>query len=404
MKKLFPLFVCLLAFKSYSQISFKKGYLVDDSGEKKEVLIRDVGWRNNPTRFDFKNSEEAVPESIGIEAVKEFGVPGTFRYLRAKVQIDRSGNDLNRLSTRSSVFSEEEVFLKILFSGEANLYQFTDGSLTRYFFSKNEAEIKPLIYKQYMISTTKVGANNSFRQQLWNHLKCGDLKMEELEKIAYEKEDLLKVFQEYNACRNVEIDFQPKEKKDVFHLNLRPRLNLTSLSLGNTGTSVRDTDFDSKLNLGVGLEGEIIFPFYNNKWSFIIEPTFQNYKNTKVNNNSVVPGGTLISKVDYTTIEVPVGFRHYFFLNEDSKFFINAGYVWAYVFDSQNKFSRKDGTSLGHLDLSKSINWSFGAGYKYKDRYSVELRYFTNRDLLTTYENYASEFKNVSLIFGYSIF
>ena len=45
-----------------------------------------------------------------------------------------------------------------------------------------------------------------------------------------------------------------------------------------------------------------------------------------------------------------------------------------------------------------------GVGYNYNQKYSVEFRYHTNRDILTDYNAWNSDFKTISIIFGYTIF
>jgi hypothetical protein len=46
-------------------------------------------------------------------------------------------------------------------------------------------------------------------------------------------------------------------------------------------------------------------------------------------------------------------------------------------------------------------NIALGAGYSY-DKYGVELRYFTKRNVLADYDNWDSEYKNISLILSYT--
>ena len=47
---------------------------------------------------------------------------------------------------------------------------------------------------------------------------------------------------------------------------------------------------------------------------------------------------------------------------------------------------------------------SFGFGYKFKERYGVEARFFTNRTLLGDYLTWESNYKAYSLIFSYTLF
>ena len=40
-----------------AQTKFEKGYFVDNSGQRTEVLIKNLDWKNNPTEFEFKKNE-----------------------------------------------------------------------------------------------------------------------------------------------------------------------------------------------------------------------------------------------------------------------------------------------------------------------------------------------------------
>ena len=96
---------------------------------------------------------------------------------------------------------------------------------------------------------------------------------------------------------------------------------------------------------------------------------------------------------------MPVGARYYFFLDQKSKIFINASMVLDFTSSFiQYTYSPRD------LRLDSGTNFAFGLGYKYRDRYSLEVRYFTDRDVLGNYGNYRTEYKAMSALIGYKLF
>jgi hypothetical protein len=117
-----------------------------------------------------------------------------------------------------------------------------------------------------------------------------------------------------------------------------------------------------------------------------------------------VSGGVLIASVDYSSIEVPLSLRHYFFLNNSSKIFINASYIFDLSSKSSIEFNRNDGSNLNSLEIETRNNLAMGIGYKQNDKYSLEVRYQTNREILGNYSFWSSEYKTLSIIFGYSLF
>lgn len=201
------------------------------------------------------------------------------------------------------------------------------------------------------------------------------------------KSDLVDFFIKYNTCINKEfINFKKKDKQDLFNINLRVGLNNSSLSTGNTVSAhkSRYPDFDSQIGLRAGIEAEFVMPFNRNKWAIIVEPTYQSFN---------VKGDDSGKSVDYSSIELPIGVRHYMFINEKSKIFING----SFIVDFSN------GKALG-LDIKTGGNLGFGVGYKRNDKLSLEFRYHTSRNLfynfLTTFSNY----NTMSLILGYTLF
>ncbi|HTO14446.1 MAG TPA: outer membrane beta-barrel protein [Edaphocola sp.] len=367
-----------------------------------------MDWKNNPSEFEYKLSETSETQKKTITSVKEFGVDNISKYIRSIVNIDRSSDNLNNLSKdKDPIFSEEELFLKVLIEGKSSLYQYSDSDLTRYFYNIDNSKIEQLIFKNYLITDDGLAKNNRFRQQLWNDLKCSSFKMSKIERLSYQKKELINFFIEHNKCNNQNyVNFQEKQKRDLFNLTIRPRINSSSLTITNNTSNFisRDFAFDNKTGFGFGLEAEFILPFNKNKWAVAIEPTYQSFKHEKTINSSDVYGGIVTSKVNYSSIEIPISLRHYFFLNENSKIFINA----SYIFDSRLKYSaeftRKDNSNLYSLDIKSTLNLGFGIGYKQNDKYSLELRLQTNRNILANYVYWDSDYKNLSLILGYSLF
>ena len=394
MKKQLLFLLALIAYiHSYSQINLEKGYLIDNSNQKTNCFVKNVDWQNNPTEFEYQLTENSSIEKASIETIKEFGIYNTSKYIRVKVKIDRSTGDINNLDyEKKAILKEEILFLKVLVQGNSSLYQYVDNNLNRYFYNKDNSAIEQLIFKNYKIGT-KLGENNRYKQQLWNNLKCPTFTFDKIKNIDYNKNELVAFFIEYNKCNNNEfINFEEKQKRNLFNLNIRPGLNYSSLSIQNSLSSSKDAKFNNELTFRFGLEAEFIMPFNKDKWALIVEPTYQYFKSEKELSTQNI-------KADYTSIELPIGIRHYFFLNSNSKLFFNG----SFIFDlSGNSMINSD--SGPDLEIRTFNNLAFGLGYKKNDKYSLEFRYHTDRNLLYDYLIWNSSYKTISLIFGYTLF
>ena len=395
MKKQLLLFsIIIFSLHCYSQNSYQKGYYITNADQRISCLIKNVDWKNNPTTFDYRLSENGETQKINIKLAKEFGIDSVSKYIRRKVNIDRSSENIQAISKdRKAIFQEEELFLKVLVEGEASLYLYESGNLRRFFYNKRNMNVEQLIYKSYKTSNHKIAKNYRFKNQLLNNLKCSTLKIKKVGNLEYRQQDLVSFFVEYNRCKSEEyIIYGKKEKRDLLNLSLRPGLNISTLSIENIGSNTNTTDFSSELTFRFGVEGEFIMPFNNNKWALILEPTYQYYK-------SEANFGTQSVAINYNSIELPIGIRHYFFLDEGSKIFIDGSFIFDITNNSSIRFE-----SSSDLEIKTGSNAAFGIGYKYDDTYSLELRYQTPRETLNNLQFWTSAYQTFSIILGYTIF
>ncbi len=405
LKNLILLFLFIFSATCFSQISFEKGYYIDNANQKKECLIKNMDWKSNPDNFEYKMTPDGQSENINIKAVKEFGIYMSSKYVRHTVKMDQSSEDLDKLTQdKTPLFIEETHFLKVLIDGNASLYSYEGRNLKRYFYTLDNSEIEPLVFKKFLTSENKVRTNNEFKQQLWNNLKCPSLKMKQMKNLQYKKNSLMKVFMDYNKCTSSDfINYEEKDNSDMFNITLRPRFNNSSLDIKSTITQSRDTDFGAKSGFVFGIDFEYILPFTNKKWSISIEPTYQNFKAERISRVDDVSGGELLAIVDYKSLELPISLRHYFFLNKDSKIYANLSYQLHVDFNSFIEFQRGDGSILNTFDVKSENNFAFGIGYKFMDKYSIEARYNIERNILQ-YPYWKSQYQTTSIILGYTIF
>lgn len=398
--------LAFLSINSRAQIAFENGYFINEANQKINCLIKNNDWKNNPTEFEYKLPNEELIQKGGIKTIREFGIDSEAKYIRTKVNIDRSTDDINKMTMdRNPVFNQEQLFLKVIIEGNACLFSYDDINISRYFYKFNDSEISQLVYKRFLNNLKEIEQNNLFKQQLFNDLKCNNIAPKKIENIRYDQRDLEKIFLNYNTCTNSSsTTYESKQKKDLFNLTVRPGLNLSSVSIGNSSSKIDNIDFENKANLRFGIEAEFILPYYKNKWAVIVEPTFRNYRSEVSQPSITTSGGIINAKINYQSIELPIGVLHYIFLNEKSKLFLNVAFILDFSSNSKIELTRKDGSELYKLDINTRNNFGLGIGYKYGKRFSFELRNATSRKVLGSYLFWNSEYKSFAAIIGYSIF
>ncbi|MBK0369385.1 outer membrane beta-barrel protein [Flavobacterium agrisoli] len=406
MKKLLPLLAIFFSLHTYAQISFEKGYYIDNSGKKTECLIKNTEGINSPIDFKYKISEKEEVNILTIKSVAEFGIYNSAKFVRSTIQIENSSTNINTLSREADpVFIQKTVFLTVLVEGKANLYEY--GNTKKYYFKTDQNAIEPLIYKRYKNTFNQVAENNQYKKQLWENLKCTDFKQDDLVKLPYKKSNLIDFFISYNTCQNATtINYEKQNKKDQFNLSVKVNLNNASLTAFNDVTEILDTDFGKKTTIGFGVEAEFFLNINKNKWSLFLEPTYQNFSQEITDPKTGISGwGVLTAQAKYNALEFPLGVRHYFFLSPNSKIFLNAGFVLAMSLgDSSVKYITADNKTVQMVDFSGGNNFTFGLGYKLYDKISIEARWYNKRDISSKYTMWNSNFKSASLKLGYTIF
>lgn len=387
---LFSLFV---SFHSQAQIVFEPGYFIDSNGKRVECLIKNEDWLRTPSSITYKLASAGEPIVLDKSEMKEFAVRHN-KYVRATVEVDTSSQNMKRLSSsRRPLWDSQDVLLKVLVEGKASLYYYDRNELVLFFYNVNNAPIRQLEYKTYLSKdkTTDdltAGQNLTYIKQLEADVTCGD-EAKKLSRFSakYRQDYLVGYFKRYNQCSGSDFILYKKDtsKEKNFHLLITPG---ASLAAGKVeGIFYGDQDFPSrKITMRLGVQAEFILPFNNNKWSLFLEPTYQSYE---------ADGPVSIT---YSSIETAFGLRHYFYLNNDLKLFLNA----AAVADLPLEYSAKWGNTQA---TSKRLKYNFapGIGLAYK-RLSVEGRYYTLRTGFDTSGFYTFDFVKSSIILGYRLF
>ncbi len=389
------LFLALLTFSSFGQVNFEKGYFINNENQRIECLIKNYDLILNPKEIEYKLDENDMPQQGNLINIKEFGIIGSSRFVRADVKIDVSPWEMDKLSkVRNPEWSEQRLFLKVLVEGKATLYFYNGEELFRFFYSVNDTAIKQLIYKEYSVDDSRIATNRKFREQLWIDMRCENAKMSSVENLDFKKAALEKYFKKYNECNNSSsIVYEKKDKKNSFHLKLTPGLSIFSVSVSDNFYEIYNTEFKNKLNFRIGVETEYILPFNKNKWGIIFEPTYEHI-------SSKQQAGTATATINYNSIEFPLGLRYYFFLNNELKLFANAFYTPGFSLDFNSTITY-DYPFASPLDIETKYALAFGCGIGFK-KLIAEIRYYTQRDMLNNFY-WNSKYSNLSVIVGFKI-
>lgn len=406
-KKLLIILLFCYTFTN-AQVEFEKGYFISNNGKKTECFIRNLDWMNTPTNFKYKiQLADSEIKTESIETTQEFNIDSECKYKRFKVKIDRANDDQKEISgDRNPKWEEAIVFLKVLVEGDATLYSYTEATDNKFFYSTQTIATEELVRVSYL----KNGESAGYITQLSNNVKSSNITDKDSQNLNYKKSDLIKYFTKYNNIQPIaDKNKNTKASKKLFFVKVTPGVSLVSVSAKNTNNSNFNVDFDNKMVFKIGAELEYVFPFNKNKWSLFVNPTYQKYTNEKdyvARSQSVIdPEIPYNVKIDYSSIQLPLGLRHYMFLNQNSKIFINA--LYSFEISGNTKITYTNMTpgsiSKANFESHSDTNLAFGLGYSFKNKFTVEARFNTKKELME-YQIYSVRYNAIDFIFGYTLF
>ncbi|MFY7671485.1 outer membrane beta-barrel protein [Tenacibaculum sp. MEBiC06402] len=396
MKKILALIVLLTSCTIYAQTKFEKGYFITTEGNKVECLIKNEDWYNIPSEINYKLDENSTLNTISNNTLKMVYIKDKLLLERHNVLIDKYSKKLNELTnTRITNYKEESLLLKVIVDGKARLLKYVDKGVQHFYYELN-SEIKPLEYKLYKTSKGTLGKNLNYQKTLREKFSCPKTKLKTASK--YTEIALTKFFKQYNNCNGEDNSVYSYSKlAKGAKINIRAKISIGFSNSENPFNTLSRFNFKNKTTYKIGAEIEYVLPFFNNKWSGFVEPTYQSYSDKT---ESITQAGDFSYSIDYSSIELPFGVRYYSFLNDENKIFFNGGFNLDWVLNDKISFANEPSTTI---TINTTTNYFIGVGYELNNKFSLEFRYNTPRDL-SRFSGLPSEtkFNNYSLKLGYN--
>ena len=368
----------LFCLQSEAQLPYVEGYFIDNEGSKIECLIKNLDWTYNPTSFEFIFEEENIAKVGNPNTIREFGILGRSRFISLMLPNSKR---------------EEKVFLKVLIEGKASLFAFESQRKLSLYYSLDNAS--PTSGDLIVLKS------KDFKRQLKKGLQCTSVGSRAVATSHYSVNSIKRYFNKYNKCISGEtIEFERNEEKDFLNISLKAGMKGSIMGFSHAWRD-RSVSFGNAVGYIVGIEAEVIAPVSGWNWSLVFQPTYQYYKGmnemTYINTGTIMRS-TLVT-VDYQSIELPIGYRHLFFLQNKSRIFIEAMYIIDMPFGSEIKAGRPE---IINVDVGVSQSLAFGIGYNYKNKASLAASYGANRQILGDNLSWFSDYRSIALTFGYT--
>lgn len=337
-----------------------------------------------------------------------FKVEGASEYIKFTLDIDRTSDVASKWEhDRNPKFSTETHLLKLLSSGDVDLYEYREDFLTRYIIQVGTSDPEQLIYKKYLVDVdgvANVTENSTFRNQLYTALQCGETNSDDFKHLDYRRRDIEKMINDYNVCTNSTVEVAKAKKVDnPINMSLRLGLRMFSLGFSSAANNVDPVEFANKPGYSIGALLEYKLPFNKNKWSLTAEPTFNS---SNLENKFDYPTWRdkdyqMPISVNYQSLELILGTRYYFYFGQNLKMFGAASLTFDKPLGA-TIVAKDENTNLMDLELSSTPSSNLSVGLQLWEKVGVEVRYGFRRRLLQQYDNWKGEYKSVNFLIGYT--
>ena len=398
----------LVSLNLFSQNTWENGKIEFEDGTTLECQIKNENWFDNPESIKYKN-QNGVESTADLNSLKSFEILNTMKYIKASVDVETSSSKLSELTTtREAFFEKKVVLLKKLIDGKADLFVYENNGRIRYFYRVDENTIKPLIFKSYLHNNNHVMTNKDFVYQLNTEVSCGDSKLA-VDKIKYHEKDLVRYFEKYNRCSNSTTSKYTQSKKSEFNINLLAGLSLIKSKFESEPDYYINNSNSNVTTFRVGSQFEYILPFRRKNFSVFAEASYLSFDTSYLENAE--PNFTSNTSLEINKIDILLGAKYYFFLNEKSSIYLE-GYCNAKSVDTgKNELTsvlniEGDPDPLRTLVVGlRNVGYlGFGAGFKYNKKFSLGLRINAPQNTISYSNTFDQKNLETNIIAAYTIF
>jgi len=410
MRKLSLLFFLFFATILHAQDS-QSGYYITNGGQRVEGQFLETNYLDVST-LKFKTTSGKNFESLDTDVIKEFGIGDDYKVVKYTVKIDATDASQGQVSAnKDATWKQETLFLNVLVEGDATLYTYTSGKGIKFFYKVEGKQMEPeqLLYRKYMAGNLATAENNKYRQQLYNDLNCtGTNDMNKFLKIGYVRKDLAPLFEEYNKCKNSANKAYSNDsgKRAKVFYSVFAGLYSAKFNIGGIDPEVSD---DKYMALTAG--GEILLLFPSEKLGVFFKAEYENINSELVSVYKSPYGGITQTTSTFTTkgslFNFHVGPRYYYNIDAKNKVFIDGAAVFTFPaadleerVQVSNNTQTFDVVNLFDIDLGTTLSFNVGVGYTFNNKFSIEARINTNRDLLAHLGN---DIKTTSTLMGLNL-
>jgi len=262
--------------------------MVLNTGDTLQGFIKNIQGRINPRTIQFKASGSSEIKSYSPETVKWFRYKGGEWYFGYIGSIETSSLNNNDLTYDSILHTMiDTLFISAVLISRASLFYAHDrNNRVHLFFRKGSGDIIELGYKKYYIDEivladyqnkiTKraIMSNEMYKGQLIQAFSdCRYVATGILSRVLpYAKSSILKLFEDYNRCREAKIVYKEEKDNGKLEVSLHAGINSSRVTLNSTlHPEWNQVQFDRSIGYQFGIGFNWLLPQTEKQWSIYNE-------------------------------------------------------------------------------------------------------------------------------------
>lgn len=316
-------FLLLVTGIAINAQQFKPAEITFTNGDQQATTVNYNTPIYTPQTFEVKSGESGT-KKLGLNDLKDVSVSGITRFVKADIEVSRHPENLQRLDSHGNFnISKETRFIEQLVGGKVNLFKYYDENNKAFYFSTSDnPAIRPLLYKEYFISSgPHEGDKTSNKQyvQALKSLQCGNA---DYNNVRYIESSLVNYFNKINECSGETVKVSGKAQGYAEHKIFAGYSTQAGLT---------------KASFGGGYELEYHLPFLNYSFSVAAAPGYFVFTGDELKKDFK----------DNSEISIPVLVRYYPVKSNSFK---------AYVGYSVVNFSRLNNEYTGTMASPENSN------------------------------------------------
>lgn len=367
-------YLLFLPFLAFAQGDFEAGYLIDSTGVRRSVLIKNSDWRYNPDHITVQTGN-TTEEELVTASLREFGIPGKARFVNFTLPAETTSILLGNLPGQPPRLAERKLLLRVEVIGPATLYGYYRPQVTKYFLRMPNEEIPTqLIYARWRSGAGEVAQSERFITQLNQALNCDQRPVAD-RNTDYTLRSLRNIVLEYSECRGEasEVFTNNAAREKRFRLNIASGIYRTRFEMVMASNQRQLFETEGQFVFRPGLELEYFLPFGNNRVSLLFSPSY--YRLEGGGEYSEIAAPTRAT-VEYAILDLPIGARYRILQHREVSLFATALLGYGLTLSGEVEPDRGP-----PIEQTGTFNLNGGLGLQYRS-IGLEARYQRDGDFL----------------------